>query len=110
MTDEQALQSAYQVALAEWTGILAQLWTGIGKPLEPERLKIYRDQLQAVPLGLLELAVTRVMREETWLIVPSAGRIWEAIRKELGDPHDLDYSLQIWHPAYRSRQEQPGLL
>jgi len=113
MTDFQLFltnEQAYQLELREWMSVLAQLWTGIGKPLEPERLKIYRDQLKAVPLGLLDLAIARVMRENTWSNVPAVGVIWQAIRKELGDPHDLIYSLQIWHPAYRSRQEQPELL
>jgi hypothetical protein len=90
----------YDAALEEWTGILAQLWIGIGKPLDPERLKIYRDQLKAVPLGLLELAVSRLFREETWNVVPTVGRIWEAIRKELHDPNNLDEALNGWRPVY----------
>lgn len=102
MTDEQV----YEAALEEWTGILAQLWTAVGKPPDDQRLKIYCDQLKDVPLGLLELAINRVMRSNTWNTVPIVGAIWQAIRKELGDPHDLVYSMQIWHPVYRSRLQQ----
>lgn len=105
MTDDQI----YEAALEEWTGILAQLWTGIGKPPDDQRLKIYCDQLKDVPLGLLELSINRVMRENTWNVVPPVGTIWQAIRKELEAPHDLDYALKIWHPVYRSRLEQEGL-
>jgi hypothetical protein len=105
MTDEQV----YEAALEEWTGILAQLWTGIGKSPDDQRLKIYCDQLKDVSLGLLELAISRVMRENTWNVVPPIGTIWQAIRKELGDPHDLEYSLKIWHPVYRSRLAQESL-
>ena len=106
MTDKEI----YQAALAEWMGVLSQLWIGIGKAPDPERLKVYCDQLKAVPLGLLENAIARVMRENTWSNVPTVGVIWSAIRKELCDPHDLDYSLKIWHQAYRSRQERLELL
>lgn len=102
-------EEIYQAALAEWMGILAQLWIGIGKTPEPERLKVYRDQLATIPLGLLEKAIARVMRENTWSNVPPVGTIWQAIRKELGNPHDLDYSLEEWQPVYRSRQMQTEL-
>lgn len=96
----------YEEALEEWTSILAQLWTGIGKPIDDQRLKIYCDQLKDVPMGLLENAINRVLRQNTWNVIPPVGTIWQAIRKELGDPHDLDYSLKIWHPIYRSRLQQ----
>lgn len=99
-------QEPYRVALAEWVGVLAQLWTGIGKTPEPDRLKIYQTQLAAVPLGLLELAVSRVMRENTWSVVPPVGAIWQAIRKELGNPYNLETALEEWHPVYPSRKAQ----
>jgi hypothetical protein len=92
-------QEIYQAALAEWTGILAQLWTAIGKPIEPERLQVYRDQLGDVPLGLLERSIRRVLRENTWSNVPPIGTIWQAIRKELGDPYDLQIAIENWQPS-----------
>jgi hypothetical protein len=95
------MTTPYQDALIEWTGVLAQLWTAIGKPIDPDRLRIYRDQLKFVPQGLLELAINRVMRESTWHTVPAIGVIWQAIRKELGDPYDLDIALREWSPPYR---------
>jgi hypothetical protein len=93
-TDEQI----YQAALAEWTGILSQLWTAIGKPIEPERLKVYCDQLGSVKMGLLEKAIQRVLRENTWSNVPPVGTIWQAIRNELGNPYDLQFALEHWQP------------
>lgn len=77
----------------EWIGVITQLWTSIGKPLDPERLRIYCSQLQQVPIGLLERSITRLMKENTWLSVPPIGAIWQAVRHELGDPYDLNIAL-----------------
>jgi hypothetical protein len=106
MTDEQIYESAKR----EWLSVLMQLWTAIGKPVEPERLKVYRDQLSIVPLGLLELAITRVMQENTWSNVPPVGTIWQAIRKILGNPYDLTGELSVWRPMPRSRVMQVELI
>jgi hypothetical protein len=95
------MSTPYQEALAEWTGILAQLWTGIGKPIDPERLKIYRDQLKNVPLGLLELSINRVMKNTTWHTVPPVGVVWQAIRKELNNPYDIDIAVTEWVPTIK---------
>ena len=46
----------YDLALGEWLGVPAELWTAAGKSLEAERLQVYRQSLGEVPLGLLELA------------------------------------------------------
>ena len=45
-----------QAAVEDWLGVLARLWTAIGKPIEAERLQLYRDALHGVPLGILEKA------------------------------------------------------
>jgi hypothetical protein len=95
MTD----QEIYNAALEEWTGIIAQLWTGIGKPVEQDRLKIYCDQFGKVPLGLLELTINRVMRENTYSNVPPVGVIWQVIRQELSNPYDLNEAIESW-PDY----------
>jgi hypothetical protein len=70
----------------------------IGKLVDVERLKIYRRNLGNVPLGLLEKTIDRVFRENTYQTVPVTGAIWEAIRKELGNPYDLDSALERWEP------------
>jgi hypothetical protein len=92
MTDEQI----YQAAKAEWLGILAQLWIAIGKPIEQDRLNIYAAQLEDVPMGLLEKAIDRLLKEHIYSNVPNVGVIWEILRKELGDPYDLKQAIADW--------------
>ena len=66
----------------------------IGKPVEGERLKLYREALHGVPLGILELAVNRVIRKMVYKVVPLPGVVWEAIRAELGDPVDIHKAMK----------------
>jgi hypothetical protein len=49
-----------------------------------------------VPLGLLELAVQRVIQENTYNVVPMPGMVWAAVRKELGDPWDVRMAMEDW--------------
>jgi len=49
-----------------------------------------------VPLGLLELAVRRVIRENTYNVVPLPGVVWEAVRRELGEPWDVRMAMEDW--------------
>jgi hypothetical protein len=92
MTD----QAIYQMALEEWMGVLDQLWVAVGKPVDSVRLDVYRNNLGRVPLGLLENAVGRLLREHIYNTVPTLGEIWSAIRKELGNPYDLDQAMEHW--------------
>jgi hypothetical protein len=92
MTDEQI----HQAALEDWLGVLAELWTAVGKPLDAERLKVYQKSLETIPLGLLELAVLRAIRENTYQLVPPPGALWAALRKELGDPQDVHAAIEAW--------------
>jgi len=99
-SDSQIFQMAYE----EWVGVLAQLWTCIGKPVEADRLRIYCDQLKKLPLGLLEASIAKLMMENTWLTVPPVGAIWQAVRHELRDPYDLEIALEAWQPQITHRQ------
>ena len=63
--------------------MLAELWTAAGKPLEADRLKVYRQSLGEVPLGLLERAVRRVIRENVYHVGPLTGAVWAAMRRTL---------------------------
>ncbi|MCX6983175.1 MAG: hypothetical protein NT118_00300 [Lentisphaerae bacterium] len=76
--------------------MLAELWTAAGKPLEADRLKVYRQSLGEVPLGVLELAVRRVIRENVYHVVPLPGVVWAAVRRELGDPWDVRLAMEDW--------------
>lgn len=84
----------YQAAMTEWLGVICRLWTAVDKEIEPARLDIYRRELAIVPLGLLEKAISRCIRENRYNNIPSVGTIWQAIRKELGDPYDVDAEIE----------------
>jgi hypothetical protein len=86
----------YESALEEWMGILARLWTAFDKPLDPERLQIYSQALADVPLGLLEKAVFRVIRNHRFSNVPTVGDVWAAVKAELGNPLDVKQAIEEW--------------
>ena len=85
-----------QAATKEWTEILVRLWDAIDKPVDVKRLQNYYRELAGVPFGLLEASVSRCIRENTYTNVPSIGKVWEAVRKELGDPYDIDQGIENW--------------
>jgi len=70
--------------------------TAAGKPLEADRLQVYRQSLGEVPLGLLELAVRRVIRENVYHVVPLPGVVSAAVKRELGDPWDVRLAMEDW--------------
>ena len=76
--------------------MLAELWTAAGKPLEADRLQVYRQSLGEVPLALLELAVRRVIRENVYHVVPLPGVVWAAVWRELGEPWDVRLAREGW--------------
>jgi hypothetical protein len=88
----------HDAAMEEWMGVLASMWELIGKPVDPVRLRIYGRNLSSIPLGLLERAIDRVFRENVYQTVPVPGIIWEAVKKELGNPYDLEGQLERWEP------------
>jgi acyl-coenzyme A synthetase/AMP-(fatty) acid ligase len=90
------MSSDYETPMEEWLGVLALLWTAVGKPIEAERLKVYQQALESVPLGLLEQAVKRVIRENDYQVVPMPGMIWAAVKKELGNPIDVEEAIENW--------------
>ena len=91
-SDEQV----YQAALEEWLAVLAQLWIAYDKPIEHDRLEIYRKQFCVLPLGLLEQAVDRAIRNHKFNSVPTPGEVWEATHYVLGNPSDIDVAIQRW--------------
>jgi len=86
----------HDMAMDVWLDQLIRLWDAVGKPLESERLQIYQRELRAVPLGLLENAVSRVIRENVYNNVPTVGTIWKAVRMELGNPSDDMTAIEDW--------------
>jgi hypothetical protein len=85
-----------QAATKEWTEVLVRLWDAIDKPVDVKRLQNYYRELGGVPFGLLEASVSRCIRENTYTNIPSIGKVWEAVRKELGDPYDIDQGIENW--------------
>jgi hypothetical protein len=56
----------------------------------------HQRALEDVPLGLVECAVARVVRENEYSIVPPPGVVWAAVRKEMGDPYDARAAIEGW--------------
>jgi hypothetical protein len=80
MTDEQI----YKLALADWLKELSRLWKAAGKEIDAAQLNEYRRELEDVPLGILEKAVSRCIRENVYNNVPTVGKVWQAVFKEFG--------------------------
>jgi len=91
-TDEQI----HQMAMEEWLSVLVRLWEAVGKTVDVDRLEIYRRELVDIPLGVLENAVSRVIREHTYANVPTVGEIWRSVRTELGNPTDVLQAIENW--------------
>jgi len=85
-----------QVFLEEWLSVLSRLWTAYDKPIDANRLTLYRDMLARIPLGLLERAIDRAVQEHMYNSVPTVAEVWQAVRKELGNPYDIEQGIQEW--------------
>lgn len=86
-------------AYSEWLSVLMSMWESVEKPVDEKRLKLYASQFESVPLGLLEKAITRAIRNNgNYLSVPSIGALWSAIRKETGDLPNVDVleAVEMW--------------
>jgi hypothetical protein len=90
------MSADYETPMEEWLGVLALLWTAVGKPIDEERLKVYQKALEIVPLGLLEQAVKRVIRENDYQVVPVPGVVWAAVKKEVGNPYNVEEAIEKW--------------
>lgn len=92
-------QEIYAMAMAEWQNVLVRLWTAFQKKPTPDQLELYVEQLEDIPLELLEKAVRRAIRDYRYGNVPSVHDVWEALRKEMGlDPHhDILLEIKDWH-------------
>jgi len=93
LKDVKSDQEIHQLALAEWTGQLTQLWEAVGKPVDRRQLAVYVKQLGRVPLGLLEQAISEILQNHTYNTVPTLGEIWKAIK-------DISYRFYAAESAY----------
>jgi hypothetical protein len=96
-------QEIYQAACAEWTGEVARLWVAAGRPVDDGQLRVYVRELGTIPLGLLEMAVSRAIRDNSYANVPSIGSVWSALRRELGNPYDVRLAIGEWIQASAAR-------
>ncbi len=86
-----------QAASVEWLDVLSGMWEAIGKPLDEKRLNKYAKELSTIPLGLLERAVSRAIRNNgEYQVVPTIAAIWKAARVELRNPLDIDSAIERW--------------
>jgi hypothetical protein len=86
----------HEMAASDWMGTLAKLWTAAGKPIDADRLDVYREALGFIPTGLLEQAVMRVVREHIYANVPQPAVVIDALKAELGHPSNLDNAIENW--------------
>ena len=102
--DEHIRQEAYK----EWLGTLVKLWDAVDKDVDDKRLALYAEEFRCVPLGLLEKAVKRAIRNNgVYLSVPSIGALWVAIKKETGDHPNMDVmdAVALWEEKTTQRFE-----
>lgn len=101
-TEVKTDDEIYQLALEEWLTILSRLWLAYDKPLDPVRLALYQHNFERVPMGLLEKAVDRAIRDNRYNMVPTVGNVWDAVRKELHNPYDIDEAIKRWQASLGS--------
>ncbi len=106
-TDGQMLQWMNE----EWLRVLVRMWDAVGRPVEAQRLDAYKRALGMVPIGLLELAVARALRENgSYQTIPTPGAVWSAVLDELGRPHDVKGAIECWKEESWSRFCRPFAL
>ena len=98
---ELSEEKAYNLAYSEWVGVITQLWTAIGQPVDVPRLNVYIKNLRAVPMGILEESIKQLMIENTYNSVPSLGSIWDVIKRLFGRPDEFSN----WTPMPSARRE-----
>jgi len=86
----------YRMAKGEWLGILSQLWTAYGKPINKAQMELYIDKLGDVPLGVLEHAVNEVIKKHKFNSVPTLANVIDTLNK-----------LYPYYQAYDLREIKP---
>lgn len=87
------------MAITDWVEILSRLWVAVGKPEDRDRATIYGHALGDIPFGLLERGVNRILRSHCFSSVPTIGEIIEAVKQELGNPHEVKQAIAEWVTA-----------
>jgi hypothetical protein len=101
LTSEQIEEMAFN----EWTHILGGLWLAYGKIPSPEQIIAYTRVLKELPIGLLEIAINRVIKVHKYANVPTAAQLWEAADKELDGS-----TIEEWCDTLIKRNREKRLL
>jgi len=95
-TDDEINEMFRNEMLPEWIKALMRLWTAFGKSPTSEMTQVYTEQLGDIPLGLLEIAIKRTIRDHRFSSVPTVHDVWVALARELGNPADIDQAIDAW--------------
>lgn len=91
---------AFAEVYSEWLDILKGMWEAIGKPVDERRLQEYARHFKDIPMELLRDCVDRAIRDNgVYQTIPTVGALWEAVRKVLGNPYDIDQGIHEWEQA-----------
>lgn len=99
LEDQECDERIQKEACKEWLDCLVKMWDAVDKDVDEKRLAIYVEQFQEIPLGLLEIAVSRAIRNNgSYMSVPSVGALWQAIKQETGDLTHIDVieAVRLW--------------
>jgi hypothetical protein len=107
-------QEIYNLALQEWTGILTKLWTAFGKDpfaneLTKAQLKVYKDALGDLPLGILESVVEETIRRHKYNSVPTLGEVQDVL-DDLHPYWQSDDNIHIHSRPNREASNQQRLI
>ena len=81
----------------EWQSPLAELWSALGKDVDPKALAQYTRVFKEIPAGLLVKMADRAVKDNgVYKNVPTIGACWESLRKVLGNPYDIDAAIETW--------------
>lgn len=95
--DEEENQEHWMQQYIVWQSPLAGLWESIGKDVDPKALANYTRVFSGIPNGLLVQMCDRATKDNgVYKSVPTIGACWEALRKELRNPYDLDAAVDTW--------------
>jgi hypothetical protein len=101
-------EKALKAATLEWEGVLTKLWTAFGKPLDVAQFRVYREELNTVPLGALEHVVGETIKRHKYNSVPTLAEIHTVLR-ELHPDHEVEeYEHTRPHRAAADRSREQG--
>ena len=92
------------MAMPDWVGTITRLWEAVGKTVDNKQLAVYVKELSGIPLELIEIIVSKMVRSNTWNSVPSIGAIWQEIHLVIDvfrgddDQHNIDRWIAAREP------------